>query len=102
MTQCLDLIQSCQQWGVELAFNSRAQIVLSVCIVSGEVYHPLEYKGMRVKHGSFFIPVVLCRDKRSVRAYSALSTHIVVWAPIVVDRGPTVLGQLEFIYKGHK
>jgi len=37
-----------------------------------------------------------------VRAYGALSTHIVEWALIVVDRGPTVLGQLEFIYKGHK
>jgi len=37
-----------------------------------------------------------------MRAYGALSTHIVVWAPIVVDRGPTVLGRHEFVHKGRK
>ena len=37
-----------------------------------------------------------------MRAYGALSSHIVVWAPIAVERGPTVLGQLEFVYKGRK
>ena len=85
---------------MELKLESRT--ILSVSIISGEVHHPPEYSGLRVKHGSFLVPVVLPGDKRSMRAYGALGSHIVVWAPIAVERGPTVLGQLEFVYKGRK
>ena len=89
---------------MELAFKleARATSILSVYFISGDVHRPLEYSSLRVKHGSSLIPVVLRGDNRSRRAYGAFGFHVVVWAPIAVDRGPAVLGQLEFVYKGRQ
>jgi len=83
-----------------LAFKLEARTILSVYVqsISGEVHRLLEYSGLRIKHSSPLVLVVFRGDKRSVRAYGAFGYHIVVWAPISIDRGPAVLAQLEFVY----